>query len=1064
MNVLTNTRLTLACIFLAVSPAAAQFQTWVPKESGGDPVKTLCIAFDDTIVWIGTDKGGAFRYQGKNETAFNKQNGGLVSNEVRDIAIDAKYVWIGTDKGLSRWDGQKTTVFLKDPKGLPSDEITALHVDADGNLWAGTPDGLARNVNDRWTQFTKESTAKALPSDRITSIHSSWNGNIYVATEDGIGVFYKEKWKLFGKELSNFLSQDIKDVYVDDGGPVWVATDKGVGMFINSSWKFFLKGKEVVSVTADAAGNGWAVVKDEGIAKLEAGVETMVTEKDGLASKECFAVHANTYGDVWIGTAKALHKTSDVASAAKWASAIFRKAEMARVQKKWADAKKFYDMFLTRPYFSSAQEAPNAWFQMAQIHAREGRIDKSKELLKSFMQQFPKHGLVKDALIQLGDIAAAEKRLSEAQQYYQKYLDDYPEDGRQAEILWKMGSQLENDGDSFGASRVFQKLNNKFPQNVHFDEIRYKLASLEDQQGRKDAAAQLYTDILATAKDFEVLSQLGDRYDEKHRRDIMLDMKGTVEWKTFEVGSGINHILLDGNNLWLSTQNNGVVKWDITGNAYTTYNDGLTGQNVRQVYIDADGDVWSVINGVSRNALCNMQYSKKKTRWTPMGAPFNNKAVNGIVYRQSTRAIIAATDQGLIILGGGSKTYSSKNGLPSDLVKFAQEDSKGILWMIVGKQLVELYKEPKMIVTGDGVAFNDVRGFYVDANDTKWLATDRGVVTFDGTWKQYTTDDGLISNDVQCVIGARSGKILVGTRQGLSFFNKTFWMNYTEEDGLPSNDVRAVVFTEDESIWIGTQKGVHFRKSSGEGDKKLMVQNVLAQENQLWEKKQYAKARELYQSVSIFSDLSEWIEFKNALTLEKEGNVAAAWSGYQAILKKNPQTRWIQDVHLYRIARKFEAQDKPVQAMDILKPLAEKYKTDRPRSYRIEAALVRLAGKLPKDKADVSLAAYKMIGELFPQSEFLSQAAANLNTIAEQHEAKKDLVSAGLVYNDILRNFPSEESKLNVRLTLARVYETQGKWTDADKLYNDILKTAAAIDPAKLAAEVRLAYVQRRMK
>ncbi len=1059
-----HNRLTLPCIALLLVLAGSsnlygQFDSWTPRNADGDITKVTCIAFDDTIVWVGTEKGGVIRYDGKSETPFNKQNGALTTNNVRAVAVGAdRHIWIGTDKGLSRWDGKKMTHILKDQNALPTEDVTAIHIDADGIVWVGTTSGLARFAQNKWTVFTKDNTSKVLPSNEITSIHSNWNGTIWVGTPDGIAQVYKDKWKKFGGELENFLSNEVRDLTVAEDGSAWIATPKGVGAFINQSWKFFLKGKEISAVATDRAGQAWAATRNEGLVRISGGKETPYLE--GLSSKELLAVRTDDHGDVWFGTTKGLHRHSDASSAELWSASIFRRAEELRLLRDPVRAKRFYSLYLNRAYFASTKESPNAYFRLAQMASSQGNSSGAKDLFTQLTKLFPKHALVKDALISLGDLAAQEKRLAEAQQHYQLYLDNYPDDDRQAEILWKMGNLLEKDGDTFGASRFYQKLNNKFPKNVHFDEIRLKFADMEEKQGRKDAAAQLHQEILASASDFEVLSRLADVYDLQHRRDVMADLKGTLEWKSFDVGSGVNYMFLEGTDMWLGTQNSGVLKWDISANAYTTYNDGLTGQNIRQVYIDADHDIWAIVNGIAKNSLLNMQYSKKKTKWVPMGSPFNTKQVNAIIYRQSTKSIIAATDQGLIIMGGGSKTYSSKNGLPSDQVRFAQEDSKGILWMVVGKQLVELYKEPKMIMTGDGISFNDVRGMYVDANDTKWLATDRGVVTFDGTWKQYTTTDGLISNDVQCVVGHGSGKILVGTKQGLSFHNKTFWMNYTEEDGLPSNDVRAVIFAEDESIWIGTNKGFHYRKSSGEGDKKLMVQNVLAQEEKLWEKKKFAESRELYKTVAVYADLTDWIEFKTSLTKLKEGDANGAWTGFASLMKRSPTSKWMNDVYLYRIARQLEGAGKTDAAFGLMAQLAPKVKDHPQKSYRIEESLFRISQSLQSGKTDVALSGYRSVRDLFPQSLFLPQIADQL-CIQASDLLKSNAAQAIALYEEVWKQYPTQDARLNLRLILAELYEKNSRATDAEKMWEDIVKTTAKNDPLRMIAEARLARLQR---
>ena len=65
---------------------------------------------------------------------------GLPSNSVYAITQDAEgFLWIGTGNGLARFDGTSFQVWQED---LPSRRVSALTVDREGRLWVGTTAGL----------------------------------------------------------------------------------------------------------------------------------------------------------------------------------------------------------------------------------------------------------------------------------------------------------------------------------------------------------------------------------------------------------------------------------------------------------------------------------------------------------------------------------------------------------------------------------------------------------------------------------------------------------------------------------------------------------------------------------------------------------------------------------------------------------------------------------------------------------------------------------------------------------------------------------------------------------
>src|SRR3954467_15588531 len=83
------------------------------------------------------------------QTRFEARDG-LAHNLVNSLAQTSDgYLWAGSEEGLTRYDGATFTSFdHRTTEGIPANTFTALTVDPQGRLWAGTRDhGLLRLID-----------------------------------------------------------------------------------------------------------------------------------------------------------------------------------------------------------------------------------------------------------------------------------------------------------------------------------------------------------------------------------------------------------------------------------------------------------------------------------------------------------------------------------------------------------------------------------------------------------------------------------------------------------------------------------------------------------------------------------------------------------------------------------------------------------------------------------------------------------------------------------------------------------------------------------------------------
>jgi len=111
--------------------------------------------------------------------------------------------------------------------------------------------------------------------------------------------------------------------------------------------------------------------------------------------------------------------------------------------------------------------------------------------------------------------------------------------------------------------------------------------------------------------------------------------------------------------------------------------------------------------------------------------------------------------------------------------------------------------------TKDGLGSDDVYALLVDSRSRVWAGTLHGVSVYDGkTWKTYGLLEGLGGFRVFALASCpTNGDVWVATEGGLTrYVIKTGrWQQYSRLDGLPSDAVQCLAFSKTGDLYVGTQ-------------------------------------------------------------------------------------------------------------------------------------------------------------------------------------------------------------------------------------------------------------------
>lgn len=183
--------------------------------------------------------------------------------------------------------------------------------------------------------------------------------------------------------------------------------------------------------------------------------------------------------------------------------------------------------------------------------------------------------------------------------------------------------------------------------------------------------------------------------------------------------------------------------------------------------------------------------------------------------------------------------------------------------------------------TEDGLIGNDVRAIWGDEHAV-WLGTDQGLSRYDGVrWQSFTEEDGLAGNQVQAIWGDGKGVLWVGTTTGLSRYDGQSWRIFTTKDGLPSNNVRGIWGDDEEHVWVVTEPSGELTPPG-----QLSIGGVGFYDgmtwHSLWEAAPYQREVMLYQEYSLpawstVSSAGGHFAAARAVAGDRQGNV---WVGH----------------------------------------------------------------------------------------------------------------------------------------------------------------------------------------
>lgn len=250
-------------------------------------------------------------------------------------------------------------------------------------------------------------------------------------------------------------------------------------------------------------------------------------------------------------------------------------------------------------------------------------------------------------------------------------------------------------------------------------------------------------------------------------------------------------------------------------------------------------DVWRISNGLPMDTVLSALQTSDGYLWlgTTEGlvrfdgvqfVTFDRASAPGLtsdrcldLFEDSRKRLWISTDDGLALLEKGRfRTYSTKDGLPSQEINAVREDRDGTLWVATGAGLARWKPDAvaARLTTKEGLPSDTIHSLLIDSKGNLWIGTEAGLCrrARDGALVSLASRGGLFASGVRALLEDSRGNVWIGTRgSGLGKLSGDALTSYSKADGMTSDNVQALCEDRDGNVWAGTSGGGVLRIRDG---------------------------------------------------------------------------------------------------------------------------------------------------------------------------------------------------------------------------------------------------------
>ncbi len=251
---------------------------------------------------------------------------GLSENTVLTIFQDRHgFMWFGTREGLNKYDGYDFTIYkanLDDPAALSDAYVTTAIESQDGSIWLGTYYGGLNRFDqevDRFERFMpKPGDPTSLPDENVQALFEDSWGRLWVGTEGGLSLLNEEgtgftTFEHDPTETGSLSDNDVQVIFEDSSGSIWIGTQNGLNRFDTEALtfeRFFVRENadysNIKSICLDGDTGLWLGTYG-GLIRFNIKTKTFrlfthdAYDPDSISSNLINVIYRDRSGDLWLG-------------------------------------------------------------------------------------------------------------------------------------------------------------------------------------------------------------------------------------------------------------------------------------------------------------------------------------------------------------------------------------------------------------------------------------------------------------------------------------------------------------------------------------------------------------------------------------------------------------------------------------------------------------------------------------------------------------------------------------------------------------------------------------------
>jgi len=270
--------------------------------------------------------------------------------------------------------------------------------------------------------------------------------------------------------------------------------------------------------------------------------------------------------------------------------------------------------------------------------------------------------------------------------------------------------------------------------------------------------------------------------------------------------SRVVQLLSDKNGaLWVGTEQGGLVC--LQQGAFTSYaapSRGTTHDYARVFADDSQGALWQVSCEWQLIKCLNGQFTVPSENWI-----LSSKAAHALACDIQGQTWVGTDNELAVLREGGFQPAWGRTNEENFQVDWLSPCRHGGIWVAANGRLRKFESDRWTSDLGAYAWTNrPIYDLYEDRESRLWVATlGSGLFRYNtnGEVLHLTSENGLSTDFVRCVMEDREGNIWVGTEGGgLCRLKQSIFQNYGVKQGLASDQVMAVAEAQDGGLWIGT--------------------------------------------------------------------------------------------------------------------------------------------------------------------------------------------------------------------------------------------------------------------